>query len=115
MFSDKELREVKSMLRKQYSLKNAWDSKFTKKCSYQVFRARLKELEFDARAEQQLGLSSLKAQAFGIIDDMDPEKQFNAALKFLERYEDVDDDTSEAVDTGESITNIVDRLKKELG
>jgi len=112
----KEVKKVKSLLMKQYRLRDVWKLHFEKDgCTYREFKTVCDNNGIDANDLNKAGLATLRVKAYEMLGDFEDDKdKFNAILKYLERYEKIDDISSGSDTATVNIDIAVNKVMEDL-
>ncbi len=117
LLSTKEVSQVTQLLINQWTLSSIYGRYYSSQgVSIATFRAACKEEGIQPTYLRASGLSSLRAKAFTLISSMDTEEaEFNAAIKYLTKYDNTPQDEETDDDTRETPTlNVKLEIMKEL-
>jgi len=116
-----EVKQIVKLLTSQWTLSSIFAKHYSSQgASIETFRKAVAEEGIDVRGLRAAGLSGLRAKAFALVSAMpDEETEFNAAMKYLAKYDTVVDpdepvDTTSGVDITVSITaDIMSELNEQ--
>ena len=107
--TDKRREYIVKQLRKQSTLQLIWSDAFKSEVTYEVFVSHVKKAGISWKEENRNGMLGLKKRLFDLTSTQITEKdEFDATLKFLSRYEKLDEDTD---DTANDTVDVDIRLK----
>ncbi len=110
--TDERIKNVRSLLRKQYTLSYIHAKLYQNQVSYNVFSTKINEAGIDWKAEHDIALNGLKASLFKTISEtLEPKDRVTEGMKYLARYEKLE---TTDTDTGPSLGSLVDKAIGEL-
>ncbi len=113
--TDKRREYIVKQLRKQSTLQLIWSDAFKGEVCYDKFTSAVKKAGISWKEENRNGLLGLKKRLFDLTNEQLTEKDaFDATLKFLTRYEKLDEVETDTKDKADATIDVRLQILSDL-